>query len=277
MSKQETIMSLVREGIRLLSPSAEACLDANQPWKDYQEHLDTLREAVQKHTQEHEKHLTASQSQSKADTSDSTARSILDPMREWNARNALHEARRAFNDFRDDRWDGILHLRDQLIKGLVAAEVVTYALLSLIIANLSSMSIENFRSGQSAFIVGVAFYIVGSMLGLFGRFFGESDLAGLNADYSLSLVRLFATPIFSGLAGVCGVFIMQVVTGLSQTSHLTPISVTEIFQPTPFNLFTAAAFGLTPNLVMQNLKRMVDSRKPEKHETVPSQPRERNI
>jgi len=137
------------------------------------------------------------------------------------------------------------------------------------------MSGEDFAKGQLALIAGVIFYVIGSMAGMFGRFFGESDLAGLSTDYGLSLVRQAATPVFSGLAGASGVFIIQVITALSQTPPIAPhnqtgITVIDIFQPTPFNLFTAAAFGLTPNLVMQNLKRMVDTKKPEEHEDVPS-------
>lgn len=232
--KQEKLLQLEKKAIKRLDPSAQTYLEDDQ-------HCGST-------------------------TVNSTS-STLDPLEEWNARNMLHEVRRAFNDLRDDRCESILHLRNQLIRGLVGAELITFALLSLVIVTIVS---NPNPSNQSAFIAAVTVYIIGAMAGLFGRFFGEADLSGLSADYGLSIVLLISTPVFSGLAGVGGVFITQVFSGLS---HNTLTSIPAAFVLSPFNLFTAAVFGLTPNLVMQNLARMTRENTPKGREPFPPQMR----
>lgn len=234
-SEQENLFQLLKKAIKRLEPSVEIYLDGDQP--------------------------------DKGSTENSASKSI----EEWNARCILHETRRVVNDLRDDRWEGILHLRNQLVRGLIGAELITFALLSLVImVVVSNTNPEILATNQSAFITGVTVYIIGAMAGLFGRFYGERDLSGLSTDYGLSMVRLVATPVISGLAGIGGVFITQVFTGLSQNAVT---SVSAAFTLTPFNLFTAAIFGLTPNLVMQNLQRMTNEHKTNGREPALSQTR----
>lgn len=96
-----------------------------------------------------------------------------------------------------------------------------------------------------------AFYLVGAVAGLFGRFYAESNSDHSKDDYGLFTARLIATPLLSGLAGVGGVLITVVLPVLSGQ----PIpGLDKIFTLNSEYLFAAIVFGFTPNLLIRSLQ-----------------------
>jgi len=97
-------------------------------------------------------------------------------MTELEARSALRDVRRTINEFRDGLWEGLVTLRNQLMAG-----VSTYILLCFaIIAGASPESI----------MAAMAFYLVGALVGLFGRLYAESQTEKASNDYDLTLARI---------------------------------------------------------------------------------------
>jgi len=88
--------------------------------------------------------------------------------------------------------------------------------------------------------------------------YGESRISSAINDYGLSLARLTATPLLSGLAGIGGVLI----TALLFNSMLVepgPGSISITLQwlfslQEPRYLLAAAVFGLAPNLIIGTLQ-----------------------
>ena len=174
----------------------------------------------------------------------------------WAYREAsitIREVRRVFNEFKDSSWEGLLALRNNLLIATVLAGNATYLLLSLSI-------ITNVR--KDILVMGLAFYLVGALAGLFGRFYGETDHTFHSRDYGLSITRLVATPLFSGLAGVGGTLITAILPIVSGHEAPVPVNLENVFQAQPLSLFIAAAFGLTPNLIMRALKQQAEAQRP---------------
>ncbi|GHO96634.1 hypothetical protein KSF_066820 [Reticulibacter mediterranei] len=163
----------------------------------------------------------------------------------------LREVKHAYNELKDSSQGALLALRNKLLIATILANNATYLLLCLAI-------IGNSRPEDLGSII--AFYLVGALAGLFGRFYGEADHISVHgkeesSDYGLSLTRLVATPFFSGLAGVAGILLTAMLPVLSGKMAPVPTTLANIFQLQPLNWFIAAVFGLTPNLIMQAFKR----------------------
>ena len=105
---------------------------------------------------------------------------------------------------------------------------------------------------QAAMTTAAAFYLVGALVGLFGRLYNESQSSKSIDDYRLTLVRTIATPMFSGLAAVGGVLLTQKVT--SSVDTFDPKNIAS-------GLVVAAVFGLTPNLLIGVLQKQVEQYK----------------
>ncbi|HEV7236583.1 MAG TPA: hypothetical protein VGN15_10410, partial [Ktedonobacteraceae bacterium] len=75
----------------------------------------------------------------------------------------------------------------------------------------------------------------------------ESQLDKTMDDYRLSTARLLVTPLLSGLAAVLGVLIVAKTTNLDAIYTFNTSLVS--------NLIIAATFGLTPNLLINQLQK----------------------
>src|SRR5436305_9440289 len=107
------------------------------------------------------------------------------------------------------------------------------------------------NSNKGVLMAATAFYLVGAVAGLFGRFYAESNSDHSKDDYGLFTARLIATPLLSGLAGVGGVLITVVLPVLSGQ----PIpGLDKIFTLNSQYLFAAIVFGFTPNLLIRSLQ-----------------------
>lgn len=157
------------------------------------------------------------------------------------ARVALQEVRRALNDFQDNNWQGLLSLRNHILRMLASIEFFTYLLVGFVILE---------GVPKDIFTAAIAFYLVGAIFGLFGRFYEEAKRTTYPYDYRLTMARLITIPFFSGLAGIGGPFLVWVLEVLR--GHPAP-GWGEIFLLDPLHLLAAAVFGLTPNLIIHSL------------------------
>ncbi len=165
------------------------------------------------------------------------------------ARTALREVRRTLNDFRDHLWEGLIRARNQLLMLTAIIGFVTLVLLCITVLT-SSLAVS-----RSAVMAATVFYIVGAMTGLFGQLYRESIGSIWVNDYGLSFTRLFATPLLSGLAGVGGVLIVVILTGLLEQHSIT---LEAVFTLNPQYLLVSAIFGLTPNLLIRRLQQRAE-------------------
>ena len=124
-------------------------------------------------------------------------------MSEMQGRSILREVRHALNEFRDSRWEAIVRVRNQFVCTMILTGLTMYVLLEFTI--LAGVP-------QAAIIAATAFYLVGALVGLFGRLYNESQTSNSIDDYRLALARTVATPLFSGIAAVGGVMLTQKLT-----------------------------------------------------------------
>lgn len=102
--------------------------------------------------------------------------------------------------------------------------------------------------------VATIFAFVGALAGLIGRLSIESQADTAIDDYRLARVRLLVTPLLSGLAAAIGVLVV------AKTSNLDDIYTFNASTFVP-NLIIAATFGLTPNLLINQLQKKSDGYK----------------
>ncbi|HKW77541.1 MAG TPA: hypothetical protein VJQ09_00500 [Candidatus Limnocylindria bacterium] len=181
------------------------------------------------------------------------------------ARRQLRSIRRDINKFRDDVWDQLLDMKNQLLSRMIFTGLV--ANLILILALLVGVD-------ESVVLGASAFYLVGAITGLFGRLQSESSTKSVVDDYGLADARLIVTPLISGLAAVAGVVLTAkillpgsdvlapaTIDDSGKTTQIvsevrTPPELDQLFELdlNPGGLVVAAVFGLTPGLVLERLK-----------------------
>ena len=173
------------------------------------------------------------------------------------ARFALREIRRTLNGFRDGIWDGLVRARNRLLGTIALTGVVTHILLCTAIL---TDGVDTHSTNRDSIIAATAFYVVGAIAGLFGRFYNELSSSKGGDDYGLSLARLIATPLLSGLAGIGGVLVSallysKLVVGANDVSA----TLSSIFGlKATIYLLVAAVFGLTPNLIIRSLQQQAE-------------------
>jgi hypothetical protein len=172
---------------------------------------------------------------------------------EMQARSVLREVRHALNEFRSDRWEAIIRVRNQFIWTMLLTGVTMFALFSF--ALFAGVT-------QSTVLSATAFYLVGALVGLFSRMYGESQSTKSIDDYRLAASRLIAMPLYCGLAAVGGVLVTQKFTTL-----------VDIYNPKNIlsGLLVAAVFGLTPNLLINALQKQTEQYKTDLKSTAATQ------
>lgn len=229
---RDELLDTLIQAATVLQPAAEVYFKEHQPNKDsatlaslkeiaFQEFLSQHGFASQKH------HSTAS---------DKTT-----------ARAALRRVRRAINSLRDGSLEGLLRARNRLLASTAITGIVTHVLLCVAILTTNN---------RSAIIAATAFYLVGAVIGLFGRFYRESTTGTTVDDFGFSTARLIATPLLSGLAGIGGVLLTVMLTTLdgSALGYPSKLGLEQIFHLDPQFLLIAAIFGLAPNLLITGLQ-----------------------
>ena len=103
---------------------------------------------------------------------------------------------------------------------------------------------------------------VGGIAGLIGRLSLEAQSDKTVDNYRLSLARLLVTPLLSSLAAVIGVLIVSKATDLNMIYNINASLVP--------NLIIAATFGLSPNLLINQLQKKSDEYKGNLQSTQPT-------
>jgi hypothetical protein len=183
------------------------------------------------------------------------------PMSKQEARVTISRIQRAIDDFRDDRYAGLLGARNQLLWTSGATAVGLYALLWLAIAA---------RVDAATVLAATAFYLVGVIVGLFNLLYAQAGADSVVDDYGLSAARLIVTPRLAGMAAVLGVVIATMITATQV--HETRLVDSFDLWGRPVNILTAAVFAFSPDLVMDRLRQRVEDHKDDLHRSRQSKP-----
>jgi hypothetical protein len=249
ISNREELLAKLVKAAKELKPEAATYFEAYNPDKSSGE-IRELRQQVEQLTQAIKKQGSSAADTQSNVTIDQSAASTAEAVKveaQIRARIALREVRRTLDEFRDKSWEGLVRARNNLLCAIALMGCVTHILLCIVILTIDP------KSSISTILAATAFYMVGAIAGMFGRFYRESQVNTAIDDYGLSFVRMIATPLLSGLAGVGGV----VITALLYSTLPGQQSVLQdIFQlKDPHFLLPAALFGLTPNLIIRSLEK----------------------
>jgi len=153
---------------------------------------------------------------------------------EQKARANIRKVKSALHKFTNERWDGLVRARNQLMVTAFLTTFFTYILVIIaILANVPRMNT----------IDAMVFYFLGAIVGLFGRLFDERNADTVMDDYGLSTTRIIVTPLISGLAALVGVLFVT-----------TSSTVDTIYNITLQNLVFAAVLGFAPNILISSLQ-----------------------
>ena len=159
------------------------------------------------------------------------------------ARKAVKEVRSNVNVFRDSSWNGLVVLANQTMTTLVIMHIIAFGLLAGAILG---------GAGKADQVIEAAavFFLVGAATGVFNRLYVQSQTDTAVDDYGLAMARLLTVPAFSGLAAIGGVLLTTLT-----AAHATSTNLASIFEfkNHPLVLLDAAAFGLTPALLVQGV------------------------
>lgn len=159
------------------------------------------------------------------------------PTEEAEARAVLRVVRETINEFNTNSWDALISDRRQLFSTMTLVGLTMFVFVALaILFHIKPLHLE----------VATFFALIGGLAGLIGRLSIESQSDKTIDDYRLSMARLLVTPLLGGLAAVLGVLVV------SKTTDLNSIyTFKDTLVP---NLIIAATFGLTPNLLINQLQ-----------------------
>ena len=214
--------------------------------------LDKLRIAVTKLSPSARAYLTkqppAQETHGVQDGKDNKSNS--DP--EMESRIVLREVRRTLNEYRDNLWEGLVRSRNRLMMIITITSLLAYILLCLpIVGDIN----------PSFVLAATIFFLVGAIVGLFNRLYLETKVDSAVNDFGLSMARVIATPVLSGLAAVGSVLVITLLTGAIQTSLKFPEDFTSIYTINPWHILLAAVFGLAPGLLIGMLQQKAESYK----------------
>ena len=218
--------------------------------------LDKLRMAVKRLSPSATVYLTKQSREQEASTGSLSKGNPSQSDPEVEARATLREVRRTLNEYRDNLWEGLIRTRNRLMMIVVITGFLAYILLSLsIVLNV----------GPKYVVAGATFFLVGAIVGLFNRLHLEtqSNNTAVN-DYGLSMARVIATPMLSGLAAVGSVLVITLLTGAMETGAVQKSLLEDlpsIYSISPWHIILAAIFGLAPNLLIGMLQQKAESYK----------------
>ena len=169
----------------------------------------------------------------------------LDPQ-ESVIRETLRYVRRAINEFRDERWFGLVQARNRLLKTVTLTGGICFAL--TVVAVMAGATKEPLTAAA-------AFFLVGAIVGLFNQLRLNAEAETATEDYGLTTARLLHTPLFSGLAALGGILVMPLLSSLvNGPPPETSTTLVNTFQLTPSALILAVIFGLSPTAVLSRLQ-----------------------
>jgi hypothetical protein len=170
-------------------------------------------------------------------------------------RARLRQIRRAINEWRDERWDGLVRARLRLVRSAVATAWTAFGLLVL------ALALGAPRDGIGACAV---FFFVGALVGLVAQVRSDARQEEAVEDYGLASARLYQTVLASGLAAVAGVLLTPLLAEVAgAASQGAGATLTNTFNVAlnPGQLIPAAIFGLSPQVLFDRLKSSADQYK----------------
>lgn len=259
MSNANDLLDRLHIAVKTLDPGMADAVSSATPLADVAAHLKDIagdlkevKGKLQKPTKETAEEDHQQDDQAHKDDHDHAPGT---PGKEDNARVTIREIRRTLNEYRDQLWDNIIRGRNRLMGGIFITGFATYVLLC--VALLASTSPGN--GIRPAILAATAYYIVGAVAGLFGTIYRESNANASDSsdsdDYGLTLARLIATPLLSGLAGLAGAFLYSII--ILQVAQITAstASLSSIFSLNRIDYLIAAALaGYAPSIIVQGLQ-----------------------
>ena len=195
-------------------------------------------------------HLADQKAQASDDTRTPVRAPKTPPDKDDRARGrwTLREVRRSLNEYRDRHFEWVIRTRNNLLGVTFVTGLGTHILLCIAILALASDP-----HSRQIIIAAASYYLVGALAGLFARI-SQAVLTNIEADdYGFSLALILSRPLYSGLAGLGGVLVSSTVLSISTQTSLNPILA--VFTPGKLDfLIVAAAFGLTPGLILGGLQ-----------------------
>src|SRR6266852_661201 len=171
---------------------------------------------------------------------------------EQKARANIRKVKSALHKFTNERWDGLVRARNQLMVTAFLTTFFTYIL--VIIAILA------YVPRMTNTIDAMVFYFLGAIVGLFGRLFDERNADTVIDDYGLSMARIIVTPLISGLAALVGVLFVT-----------TSSTIDTIYKISLQNLVFASVLGFAPNILISILRSKSEAIKGQIKSTSPSE------
>jgi hypothetical protein len=162
------------------------------------------------------------------------------------AKTMIREVRFTLHQFRDDRWEKLVRVRNHLMRMTILTGLVLYVLIEFVIITINRIETE-----VPMLEAATIFFIVGAIVGLFGRLYNQSKTDTSIDDFRLAASRLMAAPLYSGLAALGGVLIVQ----------KTVLNSSNVFELNLSNILIAAVFGLTPGLFSNAIQKEADQYK----------------
>ena len=163
------------------------------------------------------------------------------------ARTIIREVRFSLHQFRDDRWEKLIRVRNHLMRITILTGLAIYLLVAFVIIIMTKTELPMLEAAS-------IFYLIGAIVSLFSRLYYQSRTDSSIDDFRLAAARLIAAPVFSGLAAVGGVLIVM---------KMSIIQPSALFELNLANVIVAAVFGLTPSLFVTTFQKQADQYKAE--------------
>lgn len=183
------------------------------------------------------------------------------PRDETSARAVVSCVRRAINELRDDAWAGLVRARNCLGMTTALTGFTVYLLLWLALMGGASSGLSG-TAIQRMIAALTGFYLIGVVVGFFQQLYlnAHGSTSKFDNDFGLTAARLIAVPLLSGVAAVGGVALTAITamthTGTSGADATMMVGYLQFDHV--LNIIIAAAFGLTPSLLIGQLERHVN-------------------
>ena len=229
LTNRDDLLNKLRRAVKKLAPEAAFYLNQQPPqFPPDDQNKDDQNMLSGPHATQ-----SATQSTVNPEGNNEAFSNTIDPATQ--ARTIIYEVRTTLHHFRDDRWDKLIRVRNQLMKMTLVTGLLLYVLVEFaIMVNVGAEVLKD----------ATILLFVGGLVGLFSRLYDQSKTDTSIDDYRLATARLMAAPLYSGLSAIGGVLVVQRMFDLSVTSIL-----------------IAAAFGLTPSLFTSAIQKEADQYK----------------
>ena len=243
LTNRDDLLNKLRRAVKMLAPEAASYLNQQPPQVQQSPQDDQAKQSGPRATS------STTQNTDNPNGTDEAFSNTIDSATQ--ARTIIYEVRTTLHHFRDDRWDKLIRVRNQLMKMILVTGLLLYVLVEFAI--MINVSVGMLKAAAILFFVG-------GLVGLFSRLYDQSKTDTSIDDFRLATARLIAGPLYSGLSAIGGVLVVQRMFDLSVTSIL-----------------IAAAFGLTPSLFTSAIQKEADQYKTDlKSTTAPTGEKQKN-